>query len=222
MLQRTFRLTPLIAIATFFAASAFAQAQGAPNLSGGDRKFLDKAAAHGVAEVEMGKLAQQKGASQQVKDFGARMVQDHGKANDELKTLASAKGMAPAAKPDKEHEKKLASLQDKSGTDFDKAYMKEMVADHKKDVAEFRKQAKSAKDPEVKAFAEKTLPTLEAHLKLAQETDKAVRAGGKVASNTATPGASASGTSASRANTGNTGSATGKGNTPTGNTTSTR
>ena len=188
MLQRTFRLTPLIAIATFFAASAFAQAQGAPNLSGGDRKFLDKAAAHGAAEVEMGRLAQQKGASQQVKDFGARMVQDHGKANDELKTLASAKGMAPAAKPDKEHEKKLASLQDKSGTDFDKAYMKEMVADHKKDVAEFRKQAKSAKDPEVKAFAEKTLPTLEGHLKLAQETDKAVRGGGKVASNTAPKG----------------------------------
>ena len=107
------------------------------------------------------------------------MEKDHGKAGDELKTIASSNGMAPAGAPDKDHRKKLAELQEKSGADFDKAYMKEMVADHKKDVDDFRKQAKSAKDPDVKAFAQKTLPTFEEHLKMAQDLDKSVRLAGK-------------------------------------------
>ena len=125
-----------------------------------------------------------------------------------MKTIASSKGMAPAGAPDKDHRKKLAKLQEKSGADFDKAYMRDMVADHKKDVADFRKEAKSAKDPDVKAFAAKALPTLEEHLKLAQDTDKAVRSGGKEPAKTAaatsapnntaaTPGSKATGNTTS-------------------------
>lgn len=149
--------------------------KGAGSLSSGDRKFMETVAQHGMAEVEMGKLAQQKGSSQQVKDFGARMAQDHGKANDELKQLASSKGVQLPASVDKSHQSKMDKMQKLSGAAFDKAYMADMVADHKKDVSEFRKHSKSAQDPELKSFASKTLPTLEEHLKLAQDTDKAVR-----------------------------------------------
>jgi putative membrane protein len=187
-------------ISLFAAASAFAQTsaqpttgkssppaassgktstQGAPGVSGNDRKFMEKTAQHGIAEVKMGELAQQKASNPQVKDFGARMARDHGKANDELKKLASSKGIQLPSDTDKEHQSKMAKMQDKSGSDFDKAYMADMVADHKKDVTEFKKQAKAANDPELKAFAEKTLPTLEEHLKLAQDTDKAVKGGAK-------------------------------------------
>jgi len=148
---------------------------GGGTLAGGDRKFVETAAMHGLAEVEMGKLAQQKASSPEVKDFGARMVQDHGKANDELKALASAKGVRLPASIDSAHQRKIERMQKLSGAAFDRAYMKEMLSDHKKDVSEFRKQAKSAKDPDVKAFASRTLPTLEEHLHLAQRTDKEVK-----------------------------------------------
>jgi putative membrane protein len=149
------------------------------SIAAADRKFMEKAAAGGMAEVEMGKLAQQKGSSQQVKDFGARMEKDHGKANEELKQLASSKGVELPASTDKEHQSKMDKMQKLSGAAFDKAYMADMLADHKKDVADFRKESKSAKDPEVKAFAGKTLPTLEEHLRMAQDTDKSVRTASK-------------------------------------------
>lgn len=161
--------------ATASAGKSAGGTQGAACVSGGDRKFMEKAAQHGMAEVQMGQLAQQKAASQQVKDFAGRMVADHTKANGELKSLASARGLQLPTQPDGDHQKKMAKMQDKSGAEFDKAYMKDMVDDHKKDVSEFRKQAKSAKDPELKAFASKTLPTLEEHLKIAQDTEKSVR-----------------------------------------------
>ena len=148
---------------------------GGAMLGGGERKFIEAAAMGGMAEVEMGKLAQQKGSSQPVKDFGARMAQDHGKANEELKALATSKGIQLPGGIDAEHQHKMERMQKLSGADFDKAYMKDMLADHKKDVSEFRKQAKSAKDQDLKAFASKTLPTLEEHLKLAQQTEKAVK-----------------------------------------------
>lgn len=148
---------------------------GGDLLASAEKKFMEKTAMHGMAEVEMGKLAQQKGASQQVKDFGARMEKDHGKANEELKSLAASKGVQLPASMDPEHHRKMEKMQKLSGAEFDRAYMKDMVEDHKKDVAEFRKQAKSAKDQDIKGFASKTLPTLEGHLQLAQQTDKAVR-----------------------------------------------
>jgi putative membrane protein len=143
-----------------------------PKLAGGDKAFIEKAALHGLAEVELGKLAQQKAASAQVKDFGARMERDHGKANDDLKALASQKGLRLPTSIDAEHQRKMQKMQQLSGTAFDRAYMKDMVADHKKDVSEFRKQSRTAKDPDVKVFANKTLPTLEEHLQLAQGTQQ--------------------------------------------------
>ena len=118
--------------------------------------------------MELGKLATEKASSDDVKKFGQRMVDDHGKANDQLKQLASSKGIeipnALSAK-DKATKSRLEKL---SGEQFDKAYMNDMVKDHTQDVSEFKKESTSAKDSDVKSFASQTLPTLEEHLKQAQ------------------------------------------------------
>jgi len=137
-------------------------------LSSTDRDFMTKAAAGGMAEVQLGELAQKNAASDAVKQFGQRMVQDHGKAGEELKQLASAKGVQLPTALDRKHTQDMARLQKLSGADFDREYMKHMVDDHKKDVGEFQKQAKSGRDEQIKSYASKTLPTLQDHLKQAQ------------------------------------------------------
>ena len=154
------------------AGAALAQGAAVP---AADRAFAEKAAAGGAAEVEGGKVAEQRAANDKVKQFGARMVQDHGKANDELKQIASGKGLQLPSAPDAHDQQEMARMQKLSGAEFDRAYMDHMVKDHKKDIAEFKKQASSGKDPEIKAFAAKTLPTLQEHLKLAEATHAEVR-----------------------------------------------
>jgi putative membrane protein len=134
-----------------------------------DQKFVRDAAEGGLAEVELGRLAVEKGSSESVKKFGQRMVDDHSKANDELKQIASAKGvdlptnLSAKDKMLKEHLSKL------SGPNFDKAYMEDMVRDHKKDVADFARESSAGGDTQVKQFATKTLPTLKEHLKKAED-----------------------------------------------------
>jgi putative membrane protein len=138
-------------------------------LSDADKAFIMKAAQGGMAEVALGNLAAQQGASADVKSFGNRMVNDHGKANDELRTLAGNKGLALPADTDAEHKAKQDELSKTSGKDFDKAYIDDMVKDHEKDVAEFQKESTAAQDPDLKAWVSKTLPTLQDHLKQAKE-----------------------------------------------------
>jgi len=157
------------------APSGMKSASSGGSVPSADKSFAQKAAIGGLAEVEMGKLAQQKASNDQVKQFGSHMVDDHSKANDELKQVASSKGLTLPSDLDATHKSKVAKLEKLSGAQFDRAYMTEMVADHKKDVAEFRKQSTSGKDSDLKAFAAKTLPTLEDHLKMAQSTDAAVK-----------------------------------------------
>ena len=138
-------------------------------LSSGDRKFLNEAADAGMAEVEIGRLARQKAADGSVKKFGQRMIDDHSKANDELRQLAARKGVELPAAPSAKNwdlKRRLAGL---SGASFDKAYMIGMVADHKEDVAAFQRESNWAKDPDLKKFATQTLPALREHLKKAQE-----------------------------------------------------
>jgi putative membrane protein len=136
-----------------------------------DRKFMEKAAQGGMAEVELGKLAAQKAQSPQVKQFGQRMVDDHGKANEQLKQLASNKGVSLPTAMDRASKREMDKLSKLSGAAFDAEYMKHMVSDHKKDVSEFKSEASKAKDADVKQFASSTLPTLEEHLKLAQQAE---------------------------------------------------
>jgi putative membrane protein len=123
----------------------------------------------------MGKLAQQKGGSEQVKQFGSRMVDDHTQANNELMKVATGKGLTLPTDLDAKHKSKVEKLQKLSGAQFDRAYMDDMVADHKQDVADFEKESKSGRDSDLKGFAAKTLPTLQDHLKMAQDTDATVK-----------------------------------------------
>jgi len=137
-------------------------------ISTGDRQFLKTAAEGGMAEVELGKLASEKASSDEVKQFGQRMVTDHSKANEELKQVATSKGVDVPKNLNAKHKATRDRLAKLSGADFDKAYMKDMVQDHEKDVSEFRAESTKAKDSEVKGFASKTLPTLEEHLSQAK------------------------------------------------------
>ena len=133
-----------------------------------DLKFYRDAAEGGMAEVAMGNLAQQKAHSQSVKDFGAQMVKDHSAANEKLKALAESKNITLPANPSVAEMTAKAKLQVLSGDSFDKSYIKGMIKDHEEDIAEFQKEAASGQDPDARAFARATLPTLEAHLKKIQ------------------------------------------------------
>ena len=158
-----------LAVAQMNAPASGETKSSASSMSPADRHFMDKAAQGGMAEVELGQLAQQNGNSQAVKDFGKRMVDDHSKANDQLKQLAAQKGVGlPTGLEAKDQatKDKLSKLQ---GDAFDKAYMRDMVMDHKKDVAEFKHESMSARDPDLKTWAGETLPTLQSHL---QEAEK--------------------------------------------------
>jgi putative membrane protein len=138
-------------------------------MAASDRKFVMEVARGGMAEVELGKLAAEKGSSDAVKQFGKRMADDHGKASAELKKFADKKGLTLPTDLDPKHKQLRDRLAKLNGADFDKAYANEMVKDHKKDVADFKREAKAAKDPDLKSWAGKTLPTLEDHLKQAQD-----------------------------------------------------
>lgn len=134
-----------------------------------DHTFMVKAAQGGLAEVQLGQLAQQNGQSQQVKDFGKRMVDDHTKANDQLKQVAQQQGVTLPDSPSAQDKAEYDRLSKLKGDSFDKAYAKMMVSDHKKDIAEFQKEANSGSNPQVKNFASQTLPTLQDHLQMAQQ-----------------------------------------------------
>jgi putative membrane protein len=134
-----------------------------------DTMFMKKAARGNLAEVELGRLAVQKASSEDVKKFGQRMVDDHSKAGDQLKQLAASEHVTLPEKLSATDEATKASLEKLSGEQFDHAYMRDMVKDHKKDVAEFEKESKGAHNAAVKNFAAETLPTLESHLKEAEK-----------------------------------------------------
>jgi putative membrane protein len=153
-------------------------AQHAQETSGqADSAFAKEAAQGGLAEVALGTLAAERAASDAVKQFGERMVSDHGKANEELKTLAQRKNMTLPSEPSAKQLATQKRLEKVKGEAFDRAYMQDMLTDHHHDIAAFEREASSGNDPEFKAWAAKTLPTLKAHLQLAQ--DAATKAGVK-------------------------------------------
>lgn len=129
-----------------------------------DAAFATEAASGGLAEVELGKLAEQKATDPKVKEFGAMMVKDHSKANEELKVLAAKKNIALPAAPGEEKQKKIQEISAQSGTAFDKAYVDEMVTDHEEDVKFFEENLQKVQDAEIKQFIEATLPVLRKHL----------------------------------------------------------
>jgi len=137
-------------------------------VSPADKLFMRKAARGGKAEVELGKLAQEKASSPEVKQFGQRMVTDHSQAANQLKQVAEQKGVTLPDTLSAKDKATKARLEKLSGDQFDRAYMKDMVMDHTLDVREFKNEAKTGKDPDLKNFASQTAPTLEEHLKQAK------------------------------------------------------
>ena len=148
--------------------SASGKQAGMSNMSSQDHDFVMDAAMGGLMEVELGRIAAQKGMSDAVKQFGQRMVDDHSKANEELMSLASSKGMTLPTALDEKHQKDVTKLSAMSGAEFDRAYSRMMLSDHNKDVKEFEKQSTKGGDADLKAFASKTLPTLQEHLQMAR------------------------------------------------------
>jgi putative membrane protein len=133
-----------------------------------DATFYKKAAQGGMAEVELGMLAQKKGSDPSVKDFGGMMVKDHTAANDKLKAVAVSKNVTLPTRPSVEQMATKAKLEALSGSTFNKSYVKAMIEDHEEDIREFKKESDSGQDADAKAYAAATLPTLEAHLKKIQ------------------------------------------------------
>ncbi|RZL09335.1 MAG: DUF4142 domain-containing protein [Rubrivivax sp.] len=184
-----------VAVTAFLLAAGAAQAQGtahtkasaasevagvkvqAHKLERADVAFLKQAAQNGHAEIEGSKLALSKGTHAQVKAFAQQMVDDHTKASQELSALATDKGVELPSEPSLAQKAKLKLLAQRDGESFDRHYAESVgVAAHEDTVKLFKKAAAQAKDADVKAFATKTLPTLEQHLQHARDlkaaTDK--------------------------------------------------
>lgn len=155
-------------------AVLFAQ-ESANRLANPDSTFMMKAAQGGMAEVQMGQLATQNGMNQDVKAFGQQMVTDHSKANDQLKSIASQKGVTLPTSLDAKDQATYDRLSKLHGAEFDRAYMSDMVRDHRADIADFQKEANSGSDPDLKKFAADTLPTLQHHLSMAESADAKVK-----------------------------------------------
>ncbi len=138
-----------------------------------DADFATAAADGGMLEVELGKMAMEKGVSNSIKKLGAMMVKDHSKANDELKAVAAEKNITLPVMMSDKCQKKVAELSEKKGTDFDKAYADLMVSDHKEDIDEFKKEADKGMDAQLSAWAKGKVPILEHHLMMAEDAKKA-------------------------------------------------
>ena len=133
-----------------------------------DASFMKSAAEGGMSEVELGQLAQQKASNPAVKDFGAMMVKDHTAANEKLKALAASEQVTLPDSPSLMQKASKTKLNMLSGDSFDKSYVKGMIDDHKNDIKEFRNEISEGKDPQARAFASATLPTLQMHLQKIQ------------------------------------------------------
>lgn len=152
-------------VAVCAALLAMVAAQAASNLlSAKDTEFVTQAAQGGLAEVAFGNLAAERARNDMVRDFGQRMARDHGDANAKLLELAKGKGYEPPQTLPPAQQAELERLKDLAADAFDSAYVEAMVKDHRKDVAEFEQQAQGADDPDLRRFAEQTLPTLQSHL----------------------------------------------------------
>ena len=129
-----------------------------------DEDFMKNVAAAGTAEIELSKVAATKSTNSEIKKFAQMMITDHTKAGTELKALAVKKNVTLPTDMDSSHKSDLDDLKTETGADFDRDYVENMLGDHEKAVSDFQSKSKNATDPEVKAFVDKTLPTLQKHL----------------------------------------------------------
>ena len=139
-----------------------------------DREFVSKAATGGTAEVELGRVATQRAVRPSVRSFAERMVADHGRANAELAALARRKGLEVPTALEPSQQAMRDRLSGLSGPDFDRAYMSEIVRDHTEDIALFERAPEISSDPDLKAWATRSLPMLRDHLALARQVNSEV------------------------------------------------
>ena len=140
-----------------------------------DENFLVKAYNGGMLEIMLGKIAITNGASASVKNFGKMMMTDHTKADSEMAVIAKIKNITLPSAPGNDEYDKINKLQKEQGKEFDKDYTSLMVDDHKEDIKDFQKASQDLKDPDIKAFAVKTLPVLQKHLSAIQTIDKSIK-----------------------------------------------
>jgi putative membrane protein len=145
------------------------------NISEKDRNFINEVAQGNMLEVKLGELAQTNTTTDKVKMLGQHMIDDHTKAGNDLKALASKKGVVVPSNLDEKGFRIYSKLVKKQGKDFDKAYTKCMVKDHKEDIDKFKKQADKGDDTDLKAWAQNTIPTLENHKQQAEDACKTVK-----------------------------------------------
>lgn len=133
-----------------------------------DSKFMMSAATGGMNEIGLSNVALTKSTNEEVKQMAQKMIDDHTAAGDELKTLAASKNVTLPTEMDSKHKAAMTKLEGLSGAEFDMEYVKWMVKDHENAVSMFKKESEKGKDAEAKAFAAKTLPTLQGHLDMAK------------------------------------------------------
>jgi putative membrane protein len=156
-------------------ASMLAADENHGQLSSSDYKFIAEAVQGGMAEVQLGQIAKDRASDPAVKQFADKMVTDHSQADQQLTQLASQKGATLPSDIPATEKRETDRILKLSGAEFDRAYMAHMVRDHKKDVKEFERESKKAADPDVQSWATKTLPTLQDHLKMAQDVDANIK-----------------------------------------------
>jgi putative membrane protein len=136
----------------------------------GDRKFIEEAANSGMFEVQVGQLAASKASDPNVKSFASTLVDHHTAANNELVKIANAKGVELPAAPKRALRRDIEKLGKKNGDEFDRDFVRNVgIKAHEKDIKMFQNASKDVKDAELKAFVDKTLPTLREHLAMAEK-----------------------------------------------------
>jgi len=164
-----------VALIAFTAVSVAPAAGAEVSSNPADFAFMKKADQINTAEIKLGKLAEQRAVSSAVTKFGERMVSDHSQLNEELDAIAAKEEVKLPKQLDRDHEQLYDELSKLNGVAFDHTYAKDMVAGHKKAIALFETEAKNGSNPDVKSWAEKSLPTLREHLELAKSAVKAVK-----------------------------------------------
>ena len=167
------KMLTLMACAALAGGSAIAQSDASATGSAQDKKFAKVAMAGGLTEIQASQAALQKSNSDDVKKFAQQMIDDHTKLNDQMKPIASQLGVAVPTSPMPKDQAMIAKMQNLSGDEFDKAYIKAMVKDHTKDDKEFTMEASSGQNADEKAAASQGDQIVKQHLQMAQDLAKA-------------------------------------------------
>jgi len=135
-------------------------------------KFLDDAIRGNLAEVKMGELAQRRGSSNEVREFGTTLVKDHNAGFQKSAALAQKLGMVAPSEPNAESSRDFDAIAKLSGTEFDRQFTSHMIKDHENDFAAYREEEKDGSAPQIAAYAKEAMPTLQKHLETARSIEK--------------------------------------------------